>query len=113
MKFTPWKKKRVQLHALGPSETWYQRCVDLVAYASLLRNDVMELKAKNRELQRMVNAGEVFTSEQDELQLLRLEVNALWRFNEKMGRKAYQQAQLNKVLSMELEEATAWREQAA
>lgn len=91
-----WMTKPIPLHALEPDETLYERCYWLALFVKQLKGENQELKEQNQQLraennmlQVRTNGGQPLTVDEQELLLLRDQVNALWLTNAKLSRRLF------------------------
>lgn len=107
------KPKRLELHALGPDETWFQRCHWLVLLVQELKAEREQLRATNADLLQQVNAGLPLTVTQAEFLALRRELNELHKAKARLDRRVWRLMQVNRSLLDEVNDLRQGLDQAA
>ena len=92
------KPQRVQLHALEPTETWYERCYWLVLLVKELKAERDQLRARNAELLQQVNAGEPLSFTEEEFLAMRQELNEMHKAKAKLDNRVSRMMQVNQAL---------------
>lgn len=96
------KQKDLELHPLGPDETWFQRCHWLVLLVQELKAEREQLRATNADLLQQVNAGRPLTVTQAEFLAMRRELNELHKAKAKLDNRVSRTIQVNQALLAEL-----------
>ena len=81
------KPARLELHALEPEETWYERAYYLVLLAKELKAEVEQLRTANKQLALLAKAELPLTAEQDELLSMRDELEELRKAKTKLEKR--------------------------
>ncbi len=98
------KPARLELHALEPDETWYERAYYLVLLAKELKAEVEQLRTANKQLELLAKAELPLTAEQDELLSMRDELQELRKAKTKLEKRAKRASQVNQGLIDEVED---------
>ncbi len=96
------KPKRLELHAMEPDETWYQRAYWLTLLVKTLKAEVAKLSAENEQLLRQLNLEGMLTPDQQELLNLRDQVQELSKTKAKLEKRLRGTAKVNEGLIDEL-----------
>lgn len=98
------KPPKLELHALEPDETWYNRAYWLTMLAKELKSEVEKLRALNKQLLHQVNAGEPLTFTEEEFLAMRDELNEIHKAKAKLDNRVRRTMQVNRVLIDEVED---------
>ena len=71
------KAPKLELHALEPDETWYERAYWLALLAKELKAEVLQLKTENNQLLQQVHAGEPLKVDEKAYLTMRQELDEL------------------------------------
>jgi hypothetical protein len=113
LKFIPKKAPKLELHAIGPDETWYERAYYVTLLARELKGEVAKLREENKQLLRQVNADLPLSTDQKEFLAMREELNEVHKSKAKLHRHLTRAMQVNRVLMEEVEALRNGRERAA
>ena len=97
------KPKRLELHALEPNETWYERAYWLTLFVKELKDEREALRAQNRALLQQVNSGQPLTVTQEEFLAMREELNELHKAKAKLDNRVTRAFQVHRSLMDEVE----------
>jgi len=107
------KPKRLELHALEPNETWYERAYWLTLFVKELKAERDQLRAQNKGLLQQVNSGQPLSFTQEEFLAMREELNELHKAKAKLDKRVSRAFQLHQSLMDEVEDLRTGIERAA
>lgn len=97
------KRPDLELHALGPDETWYHRAYWLALFVKELKAEREALRRQNKALLDQVNSGKPLNVTQEEFLAMREELNELHKAKAKLDKRVSRTIQVNQVLIEEVE----------
>ena len=98
------KTARLEMHALGPDETWFQRCYWLTLFVNELKGERDRLRDENALLLDQVKCGEPLSYTDEEFLAMRHELNEIHRAKAKLDKRVMRTMQVNRVLIEEVED---------
>ena len=98
------KPKRLELHALEPNETWYERAYWLTLFVKQLKDEREALRVQNKALLQQVNSGQPLTVTQEEFLAMREELNELHKAKAKLDSRVIRSFQVHRSLMDEVED---------
>lgn len=107
------KPKRLELHALEPDETWYERASWLALFVKELKAERDELRKQNKALLDQVNSGQPLNVTQVEFLAMREELNELHKAKAKLDNRVSRTFQVHQSLMDEIEDLREGRDRAA
>ncbi len=98
------RKPKLELHALEPDQTWYERAYWLTLLVKELKAEMEVLRAQNKQLLHHVNAGEPLNVMEEEFLAMREELNELHKAKAKVDNRVRRFFQVNQGLIDEVED---------
>jgi hypothetical protein len=98
------KPKPLELHALEPNETWYERCYWLMLLVKELKAERDQLREQNKALLQQVNAGEPLSFTEEEFLAMRQELNEMHKAKAKLDARVSRVMQVNQSLIDEVDD---------
>ncbi len=104
---------KLELHALEPDETWYERAYWLALLAKELKAEVLQLKTENNQLLQQVHAGEPLNVDEKAYLTMRQELDELNHEKAKLEKRLRRYYQVNQGLIDEVHDLRNGIERAA